>query len=85
MSVSQRLDEVVGFQNLEKTFDPWEFIHQIPEQSIRYFHGLVEALDIYQSIHGKAIPVSIDPNDDSVREIRQIRDYCIQEGLHSIY
>lgn len=82
----QRLDAVVAFgANEEDSFDPWQFIREIPEQSIRYFHGLVEALEIYQSIHGSPVPVTVEPTDDAVREIRQIRDICIQEGLHSIY
>lgn len=84
--ITQRLDSVVAFGADESlAFNPWEFIKQIPEQSIRYFHGLVEALDIYQSIHGKMVPISIAPEDEAVREIRQIRDLCIQDGLHSIY
>jgi hypothetical protein len=66
--------------------DILRFVEELPRHSMRYFHGLVEALDIYQSIHGKPLPIStISPSDESVRELKQIRDLCIQEGLHSIY
>jgi hypothetical protein len=58
----------------------------IPEESKKYFHGLVEAMEIYQAIYGQALSVqSIGLTDKSVYEIKQIRDMCLEEGLHSIY
>lgn len=70
---------------LEAIADPFAFIREIPAQSMRYFHGLVEALDIYKSIHGKPAPQAIEPTDAAVKELKQIRDLCIHDGLHSIY
>ena len=58
----------------------------LPEESRNYFYGLVEALEIYQSIHGRWIPVhSLTPGDPSVQELKQIREMCLEEGLRSIY
>jgi hypothetical protein len=58
----------------------------LPEESRNYFYGLVEALEIYQSIHGRWIAVnSLTPGDTSVQELRQIRELCLQDGLRSIY
>src|SRR5687768_11415367 len=59
------------------------FLSALPEELTRYFHGLVEALEIYQSIHGR--PVLQDLSENTVRELRQIRDLCLAEGLRSIY
>ena len=64
-------------------FDLPTFLGSIPEDAKRYLHGLVEAMDIYQSIYGK--PLSISLSEQSVRELKQIRDMCIEEGLRSIY
>ena len=64
-------------------FDLPAFIRSIPEDAKRYLHGLVEAMDIYQSIYGK--PLSTTLSDQSVRELKQIRDMCLEEGLRSIY
>lgn len=58
----------------------------IPEESKKLFHGLVEAMEIYQSISGKNLSVqTIGLADKAVHEIKQIRDMCLEEGLHSIY
>lgn len=86
LGLSQRIADVVSFDEpADFSADILQFIRQIPQQSMRYFHGLVEALDIYHSIHGKPVPITVDPSDDAVLELRQIRDLCIQDGLHSIY
>lgn len=62
------------------------FLEQIPEDSKRYLYGLVEAIEIYQSIYGRAIPIhNITMKDTLVYELKQIRDFCLQDGLHSIY
>lgn len=62
------------------------FVASIPEGGRRYFHGLVEALDIYQSIHGHTLKLqNVSLSDQSVHELKQIRDLCLQDGLHSIY
>lgn len=86
LGMSRRVSEVVSFDaGPGYSTDILQFIREIPRHSMRYFHGLVEALDIYQSIHGRPIPITIDPSDDAIRELRQIRDLCIEDGLHSIY
>ena len=86
IGLSNRLNSVVGFgSSVETPLDVIEFIRLIPDQVLRYFHGLVEALEIYQSIHQKPLPTQIEPTDSIVGELRKIREYCILEGLHSIY
>ena len=58
----------------------------VPEESRRYLHGLIEALEIYRSIHAEArLAPSISLNPASVNEIRQIRDMCIEEVPWSTY
>lgn len=64
-------------------FDLPAFLRSIPEEASRYLHGLIEALDIYQSINGR--PLSTTLSDQNVRELKQIRDMCLEEGLRSIY
>lgn len=64
-------------------FDLPAFLRSIPEDARRYLHGLVEAMDIYQSIYGR--PLSTTLSDQCVRELKQIRDMCLEEGLRSIY
>ncbi len=74
---SQRLSLSSEFQSI---------VEQIPEDGKRYLHALMEALDIYQSIHGRAlVGQSLTLNDGTVTEIRQIRDMCMEEGLRSMY
>ena len=63
-----------------------QLLEQVPEDCKRYLHGLVEALDIYQTIYGKTLRgQSLSLSDKSVHELRQIRDMCLEEGLRSIY
>ena len=70
--------------DLAAEFPTW--LASLPEASKNYFHGLVEALEIYQSIHGRWIAVnSLTCGDTSVQELKQIRELCLQEGLRSIY
>lgn len=67
-------------------FDIRRFLEMIPEDASRYFNGLIEALEVYESIHGEPVPVgSLTLSDKSVLELRQIRDLCLEEGLRSIY
>jgi hypothetical protein len=62
------------------------FLLDLSEESRRYFHGLVEAMEIYQSIHGQSLSIhNLTLSDQSVYELRQIRDMCLEEGLRSIY
>ncbi|MBI4405113.1 MAG: hypothetical protein HY537_13200 [Deltaproteobacteria bacterium] len=66
--------------------DLGKFIEMVPEDAKKYFYGLVEALEIYQSIYGRSIPIqNLTLSDRSVRELKQIRDYCLQDGLRSLY
>ncbi len=61
-------------------------LEQIPQECTRYLHGLVEALDIYQTIYGHSLQgQSLTLADKTVYELRQIRDMCLEEGLRSIY
>lgn len=63
-----------------------QMIQAIPEDAIRYFHGLVEAVQVYQSIYGQPLRIqNIGLSDKSFHELRQIRDMCLDDGLHSIY
>lgn len=63
-----------------------DLLHSLPADALRYFHGLVEALDVYRSIHGRGVPLnSINIDEKWVHELRQIRDICLDDGLHSIY
>ncbi len=62
----------------------WGMVHAGAFQSEEihhYFAGLVEALEIYHSIHGEHFsPESIALNDKSLYEIKQIRDLCLLQG-----
>jgi len=58
-----------------------QLVSDLPGDAQRHFHGLVEALEIYQSLHG---PCST-PRELKLREVKQIRDLCLSEGLRSIY
>ncbi len=66
--------------------DVHSFVSRIPADSKKYLYGLVEALDIYQSIYGST-PTAQDItfSDKSVHELKQIRDMCLEDGLRSIY
>lgn len=76
--------EVCRAFDLAAEFPLW--LAELPEKSKNYFYGLVEALEIYQSIHGRWISVnSLTSGDTSVQELKQIRELCLQEGLRSIY
>lgn len=58
----------------------------LPEDAVRYFHGLVEAIEVYRSIHGHPVQVeTLAMEDKAVHELRQIRDLCLDDSLHSIY
>ncbi len=63
------------------------FLSSLPSDCQRYFHGLVEALEIYQSIHGKEIPVDeASLRNGVVHELRQIRDMCLDNvNFHVAY
>ncbi len=59
-----------------------ELLAAIPAADKRYFDGLVEAFEIYHSIHGEAVPVDfLSPQDRALRELRRIRDLCLEKGL----
>ena len=58
----------------------------IPHDARRYFHGLVEAVEIYQSIRGQSPPVqNLTLQDPVVYELKQIRDMCLEDSFRSIY
>lgn len=87
LSLSQsQFNQVVDspFPSLE--IDIRRFLELIPESSKKYLHGLIEALDIYQSVHGVPLsPQSLRLDDSIVYELRELRDMCLQDGLRSIY
>ncbi len=63
-----------------------DLLHGLPPDALRYFHGLVEAIDVYRSIHGKGVPLGTLSIDDKwMHELRQIRDICLDDGLHCMY
>ncbi|MCB0404595.1 MAG: hypothetical protein KDD51_07390 [Bdellovibrionales bacterium] len=67
-------------------FDIQKFIAGMSEASKRYFYGLIEAVDIYQSIKGRSLHSdSLVADDPVVHELRQIRDMCLDDGLRSVY
>ncbi len=57
------------------------FLSELAPEAQRLFHGLVEALGIYLSVHGRIG----DLQSGALGELKQIRDLCLQEGLSSIY
>jgi hypothetical protein len=61
-----------------------ELLTTLPETSRTQFFGLVEALEIYQSIHGRASSL-VRFNEAAVAELRTIRELCLQGGTHALY
>jgi hypothetical protein len=62
------------------------FIRQVPPDARRYLHSLVEAVEIYESIHRTPLRGS-NPNwsESSLQELRQIRDFCLQDGVRGFF
>src|SRR5262245_32150185 len=56
----------------------------LPEESRTHFSGLMEALEIYQSVHG-TLGSLLNLNEAAVAELRKIRDICLQGGTHAYY
>lgn len=75
---AQKASLGVGYETIS-------LVSTFTQEAQRYFHGLVEAVEIYSSLHGGKIPLVVLCGDQSVREIRQIRDLCLEDGLRSIY
>lgn len=63
------------------------FLLSLPSEARKYFDGLVEAFEIYHSIHGVAPALSAvgTRSDRTLQELRQIRDLCLEEGLRSVF
>ncbi|MBY0371647.1 hypothetical protein K2X33_13255 [bacterium] len=61
-----------------------QLLTSLPEEARTQFFGLVEALEIYQSIHGTATSL-LNLNETAVTELRKIRDICLQGGTHAFY
>ncbi len=57
----------------------------LPEESRTQFFGLVEALEIYASVHGTAASALQNLNDAAVSELKKLRDICLQGGTHAYY
>lgn len=82
----QALNGISCRLGFSEDLDPVAFLRSLPAELHRYFHGLVEALEIYHSIHGRPVSVAeLSLSNGSVRELKQIRDMCLEEGLRSIY
>lgn len=84
------LSSALNFSNQSGSFqivsEVKSLLESIPEDARRYLHGLGEALEVFQSIHGRRLAVtSLVPSDPLLRELRQIRDLCLEDGLKSIY
>jgi hypothetical protein len=63
-----------------------QLLEGLPGDYKRYLYGLVEALEIYHSIHGKILSVGdISPAHPSIGELRQIREMCLDDSLHCVY
>jgi hypothetical protein len=59
-----------------------ELLTTLPESARTQFFGLVEALEVYQSIHGEPL---VRLNDAVVTELKAIRDLCLNGGTHASY
>lgn len=69
-------DENMGA--LRANLDVRRFLDWLPRESRRHFDALMEALDIYQAIHGEFPVVRYTRNPDrTVHELRTIRDLCL--------
>ena len=56
-------------------------LHSISGEPLRYFHGLVEALEVYRSIHGRDIALEPEKlRDSEIHELRQIRNMCLENA-----
>jgi hypothetical protein len=68
--------------------DVQRYLDVLPEESKKYFYSLIEALDIYQSIRGRALAVqgvTMSISEQVFHELRQIRDMCLYEGAKTLY
>lgn len=61
-----------------------ELLAVIPAADKRYFDGLVEAFEVYHSIHGEAVPLEMAHHTLALTELRRIRDLCLQRGLETL-
>lgn len=61
-----------------------QLLTTLPEESRTHFFGLVEAMEIYQSVHGTAASL-LNLNESAVSELRKIRDICLEGGTHAYY
>lgn len=66
------------------TADLPQLLTSLSEDARTQFFGLVEALEIYLSIHGTATTL-LNLNETAVSELRKIRDICLQGGPHAFY
>lgn len=68
----------VGAPDLD--FESERVLEMIPSEAKREFDGLVEAVEIYYSIHGRSPSQMLAVRDTPISELRSIRDYCLQRG-----
>jgi hypothetical protein len=62
--------------------DSEELLAAIPAADKHFFDGLVEAYEIYHSIHGQALAIeTLSPKDVALTELRRIRDLCLEKAL----
>lgn len=64
-------------------FDPAssQFLSSLSGESRKLFHGLVEAIDVYQAIHGG----KADVLRASLADLKKIRDICLHDNLLGAY
>jgi len=63
----------------------YALLSSLPADLQQYFYGLVEALEIYRSLHGVPVTVQDICAAERVHELKQIRDYCLSDSLRSIF
>ena len=83
-----RLEPLVAFEFAggRPPSDVGSFIETLPSDCQVYFHGLVEALDVYHSIHGREVPLEEGSlKENIIHELRQIRDMCLDTNLRVPY
>ena len=60
-------------------------LNNLPLEAQRYFYGLVEAMEIYHSLHGPTLSPEEITAEGKLQELRQIRDLCLFDGHRTAY
>lgn len=64
-------------------FDPQSsrVLSSLSGESRTLFHGLVEAIDVYQAIHGETAEIE----EAALPDLKKIRDLCLHDNLLGVY